>query len=645
MTAICGIWHGDGRPGAGLAAGAMQRALRLYGGWRSGAWDGGDIAIGAELAELLPEDRHDRQPWHGRAGAISLVADVRLDNRPELAEALGLAAGEAGAMADSAIVLAAWERWGAGTLERLCGDYALAVWDAAERRLHLARDPLGYRPLFYHAAPGFFAFASMAKGLHALPGVPLAPDLATLTVHLALAPWHGTASYFEAISRVRPGEHVVRHADGRLTRRFFHDWSRTPDVRFTRDKDYAEAFRAIFDRAVADRIRSVGPIGAQLSGGLDSGAVVATAAPMLARRGERLSAYTHVPSPGAELDLPDRRIANEWPLAAATAASIANIDHVAVVARGQGLLDDIDTHFHCFEYPALNLCNEVWLDAIARRMRDRGERVMLVGTYGNFTISQTGEQRLPELALGGRWASWWREARALHRGGRSVRGLIGASVMPILPDALLDAVRRRYGQMVWRLGDYSALAAEAANGPLLRAALRESGHDLRFRPARSPRAAALAGITRLDLMGLIQKGQLAAYGIDQRDPTADRRVVEFALGLPSHMLLANGQTRRIYHMMFADRVPAAVRAERCKGYQGADWRDRLIASRREIDEELDRGAGGRAADLIDLDGLSRLSAGIDPQRAIDDDVRMAYRLKLLRAVSVAHFIRKVERRN
>ena len=199
--------------------------------------------------------------------------------------------------------------------------------------------------------------------------------------------------------------------------------------------------------------------------------------------------------------------------------------------------------------------------------------------------------------------------------------------------------------MVCRLGGFSALAAEAANGPLLRAALRESGHDLRFRPARSPRAAALAGITRLDLMGLIQKGQLAAYGIDQRDPTADRRVVEFALGLPSHMLLANGQTRRIYHMMFADRVPAAVRAERCKGYQGADWRDRLIASRREIDEELDRGAGGRAADLIDLDGLSRLSAGIDPQRAIDDDVRMAYRLKLLRAVSVAHFIRKVERRN
>src|ERR1019366_5718876 len=98
-----------------------------------------------------------------------LVADIRLDNRAELARELNLVHPEE--LADSVFLLAAWTRWGAACLDRLAGGFAFAIWTPARRELFAARDHVGERPLFYHRSPGLFALASMPKGLLALPGL------------------------------------------------------------------------------------------------------------------------------------------------------------------------------------------------------------------------------------------------------------------------------------------------------------------------------------------------------------------------------------------------------------------------------------------------------------------------------------------
>src|SRR5262249_23261988 len=149
----------------------------------------------------------DRQPLRSGDARYVLVADVRLDNRDELTDALRIPSPHGG-LCDAAILLAAIERWQESFLDRIVGDYAVAVGDSLRRRLLLVRDPLGQRPLHYHRGNKFFAFASMPKGLHALSEVPYAPDEDRIAQSLVLMPEVGTQSFFQGIERVEPG-HVV----------------------------------------------------------------------------------------------------------------------------------------------------------------------------------------------------------------------------------------------------------------------------------------------------------------------------------------------------------------------------------------------------------------------------------------------------
>ena len=174
------------------------------------------VALGRRLMRVLPEDTFDHQPLIGGEGRYVLVADVRLDNRDELTEALRIPEPSARNLCDAAILLAAIERWDESCFDRVIGDYAFALWDGPRRRLLLARDPLGQRPLHYHRGNKFCAFASMPKGLHALPEVPYAPDEERIAEALVLIPETGTRSFFLGIERVEPGHVVVITASGHL---------------------------------------------------------------------------------------------------------------------------------------------------------------------------------------------------------------------------------------------------------------------------------------------------------------------------------------------------------------------------------------------------------------------------------------------
>ncbi|MBA4788136.1 MAG: hypothetical protein H2042_00405 [Rhizobiales bacterium] len=647
MTAISGLVQWGGRPDAAAACAAMQRALSPYGADRVAAWDGGDVALGIGLARLLPEDRHDRQPLSGGGGRWQVVADLRLDNRAELAARLGIDTRDAASLAESDLLLRAWETWGEGTPHHLVGDFAFAVWDAAERRLHLVRDFLGQRPLFYHLGDRFTAFASMARGLHALDGVPVAPDLDRLRDYLALAPMRGEASFFAGISRVEPGEHVTLGPGGRVARDAWYGWDRIPPVRLARDEDYVEAFRDTFDRAVSDRLRASVPVASQLSGGLDSTAVTATAARMLAERGRRLRAYTHVPLAGVALADAETRNGNEWALAQEVAKLHANIDHVPVEAAGRSIGGDLDAQFHYFQYPALNLCNLVWMREISRLAGRGGRGVLLTGAAGNATISLAGLERPAELFRAGRWGAWLRESLALRRLGYSLPGAFaGRTFGAFMPPWLFTAlVRLRTGHPN-RLSAFSPLNAEVRESAALKARLDELGYDASFRPWPSVRGLSAFMLRRLDIHGLEQKGQLAAFGMDVRDPAADQRLVELVHGLPSHLFLRNGEPKWLYHRAFADRVPPAIRHAGRKGVQAADWPERLRRAQPLLQEEFGLARENAAVrTLLDVGDLAR-----DLDRDFSEDLTgpeatRRFRYRLLRGLSAAHFLRKTEAGN
>jgi asparagine synthase (glutamine-hydrolysing) len=646
MTGICGIWHRDGGDASDDCA-RMRRALKVYGPHREGQWDGGVLSLGIQMFRMLPEDRFDRQPLAGGGGRFVLVADVRLDNRPELAAELGWPDERRRDAADADYVLAAWEKWQDASLDKLIGDWALAVWDAEKHTLTLARDMMGMRPLFYHAGKDFFAFASMAKGLHALPDIPIAPDLDTLRDYLALAPMRGPGWYFKGISRVEPGGKVVLHADGRVEAGLWYDWSRIRERKVPDDAACIEEFRSIFDRAVADRLRTDGRIGSMLSSGCDSTAVAVTAAQMLAKEGKRLAAFTHVPHKGWQMEVPEGRSPDEGPAAAATAAPFSNIDHVLVDSGDRMIGESLDATFYYDEFPMNNICNQVWSDEIARLAQARQVGVLLSGQCGNMSISLTGQERLHELMRKGDLRTWLHEAAALRRSGAMrYRGVLYSSLGPWLPSRLNYALRWAFDRRVAKLSTFSALNPAIAGSRDFRRHLAALGYDPTFRPHVSIRHLAEFVLQRRDHVALYVKGMLARFGVEQRDPTADRRLIEFSLSLPSRMWLRDGRTKWLYRQAFRGRVPDAVMAVKGKGYQGADWPERLMRSKLLLDDEIAAALGDADTEsLLDGDFLQRWKENALPALPDGHASTQTHRAKLLRGVSVTHFIRRAKHRN
>jgi asparagine synthase (glutamine-hydrolysing) len=589
---------------------------------------------------VLPEDVFDRQPLVGGEGRYVLVADIRLDNRDELIEALRIPRPQARNLCDAAVLLCAIERWDVSCLERIVGDYAFAAWDGARRQLLLARDPLGNRPLHYHRDKKFFAFASMPKGLHGIPEIPYAPDEERIVDFLAGIPHNGTKSFFAEIERVQPGHVVTVTANGLATRLHWQPSRRRIVLR--RPEDYSDSLRELLDQAVSCRLRGTGEVGVSLSGGLDSGAVAATAARLLAPSGRRLFAFTGLPREGYDGPVPRNRIIDEGAYAAATAALYPNIEHVLVRNGGHSPLENLDRDFFLLERPRLGVAHAGWGHSMENAIRKRNVRVMLSGSAGNFGLSYDGMELLPELLRSGRWLRLWREARGLASRRMRWRGVLAKTFGPWCPPALWVLLNK-----VANPDGYDLEGARPAIHPRLFAELdvparaKARNLDLVGRPWKDGLAARLWALRRNDF-GVFLKAGLAGAKVDWRDPTADVRLLEFCFSVPTDQFLREGTPRALARRALEDRLPKRVLEEPRRGLTGADCHEDLTAARDCIGDELDRlAACPAAAAVLDLGRLRRLTENWPTSGWERLDVSAPYEFVLANAISAGHFLRRV----
>ena len=132
----------------------------------------GCVGLGHGLMRITTEDQFEEQPLRDRDADLTLVADLRLDNREELAIAFGIGAAALRDMPDSGLLMHAYKKWGEACAAHLLGDFAFAIWDGRAKKLVLGRDHMGQRAIFHHRDTERFVFASEAKALHAFADVP-----------------------------------------------------------------------------------------------------------------------------------------------------------------------------------------------------------------------------------------------------------------------------------------------------------------------------------------------------------------------------------------------------------------------------------------------------------------------------------------
>jgi len=533
---------------------------------------------GVELAGRLSH--------HGPSGSLCL-GSARLDNRRELIALLGLSQAEWGSPTprdrdhdDTHLIHRAWLRWGQDCVERLLGDWAFAIWNHRTRSLFLARDHYGITSLYCVLGARHFAFASERRDLLALELVP--PRLDEWFVARVLLCWpasSGEGTVRVGVQRLPPA-HCLHLEEGRLHQRQYWFLERTPPLAIRDQREAVEGFLEVFDEAVACRLRrdDGGKVASTLSAGLDSGAISVTAASQLAQGGERLQAFTAIPS-GDVTALAGDRLGNEWPLAAAAARDQGQMDHHAVTADAllplQGFRQALAIHGE----PLHAAANMDWLLCLNRAAVAQGCKVLLIGQSGNGGISWQGR-------LGSQPGAVLRRHYGHHIWLRE-------RIRPLVPPAWLRDWQqwRLAGHPFppqFRLGEGSALNPELLKRLDLEKRWRADGANLPPRTALEERFRFLQpGRTPV---GALHAEAGRAAGLEVRDPSADARVLSYTWSLPDRVFInqETGKRRWLLREAMAGRLCEAVRTNETRGLQGADQVLRLHKEPQDVETVLER---------------------------------------------------------
>jgi len=263
LSGIYGVVRWDGAAVDPQYLDRMKQAMAYYGPDGGGCRIDGPLALGHLLLAVNPEDDFERQPMQVARG--SAVSAARLDNRQALLETFDVSSADAAQTSDGTLVSLAFDRWGEEVCTHLQGDWALAAWDARERKLLLARDACGNATLYYYEGKGFVAFASSLKALLVIPGVERAPD--PLRLAEVLVSWQHDAELtaYKGFRRL-VGAHAMSF-DAQGHSRIWRYWSaegRAP-LNFRRDEDYVDAFIEQYTRAVQSCLRTRKAVAATLA--------------------------------------------------------------------------------------------------------------------------------------------------------------------------------------------------------------------------------------------------------------------------------------------------------------------------------------------------------------------------------------------
>ena len=645
MSAIAGLIHLDGSRLDRDTLHRMQTLLEPYGKDAQHSWHQGSAGLSRTLLRITPEDSLDQQPlWHP-GQQMAMVFDGRVDNREELADKLGISPSRAGQMADSDIAYHACARWDSEAPVHLLGDYALACWQPKRQRLWLARDALGMRPLFWYHRDDLFAFATMPKALFAISGLTKALCEESLHDYLCLMPMTGPQSLYQDIFRVEPGQ-IVELDRSKLSSQYYFRFDPEREIRLQNDDAYVEALQEQLERATKRRLRSCGPIASHLSSGMDSSTVTAVAAELLKNQNNLLLAYTAAPRTGFRDKVSPSRHADETVGATALAKRFDNINHI-ILRRDEAStpLDELQETIEQLDRAPLNACNMVWEKAIREDAKKRGVKVLLNGNLGNMSISHDGMPYLPWLLLHGQWPTLINQYHLLKRRNPSMhwRRMVRPCLMPLVPNAVWRARERTKGR-ISSLFDYSAINPDWSRQMKSEKRARNMGFDLTHQPDWHGRRQRITTLYRIDIGEY--NAYTNAYGVEDRDPTADRELMSFCLAVPESQYLGGGHFKWLIRRAMANVLPSEILDTTTRGIQAPDWHEnsvKLVPQLREEIEKLRR--HDSAGKFLNLDAMEQAIENWPDKGWDDPQVERRFRLQLLRGMSVGGFIRYAEESN
>ncbi len=274
MCGIAGALDLRGRAVAPEVLRSMVATLGHRGPDASGLYTDGPVGLAHSRLSIL-DIAGGAQPMTTEDGALALTFNGEIFNYLELREELAQRGRRFRTRSDTEVILHLYDEYGDDCVHRMNGQWAFALWDARRRRLLLSRDRIGVRPLFHTRVDGQFLFGSEVKALFAHPGVPRELDLRGLdevfTFWCALAP----RTVFRGVEELPPGHSLVVEADDKAKLQRYWQLDFSPSVPAETPDALGDRLRELLLDATRLRLRADVPVGAYLSGGLDSSVIAA----------------------------------------------------------------------------------------------------------------------------------------------------------------------------------------------------------------------------------------------------------------------------------------------------------------------------------------------------------------------------------
>jgi asparagine synthase (glutamine-hydrolysing) len=548
MSALGGILYFDGRDIDKGLLNALGQALKPWGPDGGREESMGSVGMAYRAFHTNRESRMGTQPLlsvHGH----SLTWDGRLDNREDLLRVLRDELYND--HTDAAIVMAAYLKWKEDFLIHLIGDFALALWDPFARKLLLARDPFGTRPLFYLANAKQIFWSSTLESILELAEVSIEIDDEYIADYLSVQIPHPSRTPYVGIAAVEPG-HIVTTFNGQVSARRFWGLDPQREIIYRGDSEYEEHFRHLFREAVRCRLRADNVVWVDLSGGLDSTSVVSMA--------DRIIADGEAIAPG---------IKTVSYLAADTeTADESKYIHYVEEQRGQPgfhLYSDVfhmkfappESHFRSL--PSTGLCCYGGIEPLHQEMRRTGARVRLSGLGGDQLLWSESDPSpyLTDLLyeckfrdLHSSLQDWSFELKRPY-----LHLLWREAILPMLSGSIKTGYQSKAQPAPWLDHSFAARMKIRERSPM---PADRFGYKL---PGNRIRCSQLLFVTFMNATAPRTDPGTA----DMTHPFLDRRLVEFLLAIPFEQLLRHGETRSIQRRALRGLVPEKVLRRRYKG--------------------------------------------------------------------------------
>jgi asparagine synthase (glutamine-hydrolysing) len=549
------------------------------------------VALGVRRLSIVDvEGGH--QPFKNEDGSVVAVQNGELYNHEDVRRELARSGHTFRSRCDTEVLPHLYEEVGAAVPEQLLGMFGLAVWDGEQRRGLLARDRLGIKPLYYAEVGDLILFASELKAILAsgLVSVELDPEAIDLYLSLGFVP--GPWTPLLQVKKLLPGHRIVVERSGWRVEQY---WKYpAPEARHPKrsEEEWTEELLELLERAVGDRLMSDVPLGAMLSGGLDSSLIVALMARQMTRPVQTFSVgFAGVAD-------------NELGVARATANALGAEHHELELSLSDEI--DLDELVWSLDEPLADV-SMIGFSALCQ-LTAKYVTVALSGQGADELLA--GYSRYREVAALGRWAGApasvrWAADRAARVGPRRLQRATGVVLSKDQVAASIaarsewaEAARSRSALGALRAVDGSAL--DSALAPRLAARSRDT----------LARSLHLDGQLSLvdDLLHYFDRTSMA-YSLEVRVPFLDHRVVEFCAGIPTALKLKNGTTKYILRQAARGIVPDSILDRPKVGFLSAglsEWFRTQIGGK-VGDVLLDPGA--RYAELVDRGEIIRLIEG------------------------------------